>query len=151
MQKTCQAVATRLAEVPHAISNGHRWFLDRCSGRLLSAPRRHDALVLGPRGRLGDALDGKLRRAIRVKQTVSLLIGIGELGVAKTGQKRKLAHCFQEPGVGLFQSLGGLDLAVPPGFTALVWRSIGDPAELGEHDWLTGVFVATQGGEASTR
>src|SRR5687767_721308 len=119
MQKTCHATAaTRLAEVPHAISTGRGRFPDRFSGCLLPEPCCLEALELRPLGRLGDALDGKLRGSVRIEQTVSLLIGIRELSVAKTRQKGKFAHRIQKLEVGAFQVVAGLDLAVSPTFIA---------------------------------
>src|SRR5215213_5117696 len=139
-----------LGAVLEAPAGAHRHILACFSGFLALAPRSLEALKLGSRGGLGNELDGKLRRSIRVQQTVPLLIGIGELRVTKTRQKRELAHRFQEPRVRLCQILRGLNLAVSPAFIAVFWWGISDPAKLGEHHGLTGRLMTAQGGKAPT-
>src|SRR6185312_16175623 len=89
---------------------------------------------------LSDLLERGLGRAIRVEQTIGLLIRIGELRVAEAGQSRQAANRLQQFAVAADQLLRCAGTRITP-YTIIFAE--GDAAELRQHNRvLPGLIVA---------
>src|SRR5277367_1024550 len=110
--------------------------------QILVALTAHDPFSPGPfmavafgartAGREGHFLERKLRRAVRVKQTVGFLISVRELRVTKACERRQRADGAHQRRIALGEFLAGSRTRIAPG--SLHIRRKGDSSEFRQHN-----------------